>query len=75
MTSLGRVGRILAGSVDVSSSSYEKDGQSSNIMKSSGSTLSQNSQTRAQESEMDKQSNASTASTIMQGMYSIKGLK
>lgn len=68
MTSLGRVGRILAGTVDVSSSSYEKDGQSSSIMKSSSPTSSQNTQTRAQESEMDKQSNASTTSTLLQGM-------
>lgn len=72
MTSLGRVGRILAGTIDVSSSSYEKDGQSSNNVKSSGSSLSQNTLTRASECEdlreSDKQSITSMASTLLQGI-------
>lgn len=32
MTSLGRVGRILAGTIDVSNSSIDKDAQSSNAL-------------------------------------------
>lgn len=70
MTSLGRVGRILAGTIDVSNSSYDKDIQSSNNLKSAGCSTSQNTQFRATEyvdiREQDEQSNASI--TKMQGM-------
>lgn len=75
MTSLGRVGRILAGTIDVSSSSYEKDGQSSNNVKIPVSSSNHVTQSKAPESvdlrDVDTQSNVSTTSTLMQGMHFI----
>lgn len=72
MTSLGRVGRILAGTIDVSSSSYEKDGQSSNNVKIPASSPNNVTQPKGPESvylrDMDTQSNVSTTSTLMQGI-------
>lgn len=70
MTSLGRVGRILAGTIDVSSTNNEKDGQSSNNVKTRSSI--HNAQPGISESvdlkELDKQTNISVASTLMQGI-------
>lgn len=74
MTSLGRVGRILAGTVDVSNSSFEKDGQSLNNVKNSGSNSSHITLSKVPDSadlrDLDKRSNASISSMQgMQGMY------
>lgn len=57
MTSLGRVGRILAGSLDPSSTSVGRDSSSNFISKSSSTQYVQGLSQNATESEQEKVSN------------------
>lgn len=67
MTSLGRVGRILAGTIDGSSLSNERDAQSSSMLRSVDSSTDHNTLNEPLESadlkEIDKKSNL----TVLQG--------
>lgn len=69
MTSLGRVGRILAGTADVSSLNYEKDGQST-IAKSVEPNSSSNTKPKATEPVATKEVETKPIASILQGKLS-----